>query len=60
MGTKAENHAHRRLYFAVISFIGAEQHGSQMGVRATAIEFEAAKRESEQIIFPKRSRNETT
>jgi arginyl-tRNA synthetase len=50
--TAAKDRAHRRLFNAVISFTGAEQHGSRVEVRAAAIELEAATRESQKLLYP--------
>lgn len=47
-----KDQAHRRLLDAVISFIGADQNGSREEARAAAIELEAAKRESQKLLYP--------
>lgn len=49
---KATDHAHRRLLDAVISFQGADQHGSKAEIKAAAIELEAAKNESQNLLYP--------
>jgi hypothetical protein len=47
----AKEQAHRRLLDSVISFTGAEQNGSRAEVRAAAIELEAAKKESQKLLY---------
>jgi hypothetical protein len=48
---KQLDHAHMRLLMAVISFVGADEHGSQTEVRAAAIELREATIESENVLF---------
>lgn len=50
--TIVKEHAHNRLLNAVISFTGAEQHGSREEIRSAAIELEAARRESQNLLHP--------
>lgn len=47
-----EKHAHMRLLNAVISFVGATQHGSKAEIRETAIELSAATENSQEILYP--------
>lgn len=47
-----EGQAHRRLLDAVIKFQEADQRGTKPEVRAAAIELEAAKEESKELIGP--------
>lgn len=47
-----KDQAHSRLLNAVISFQGADQHGSKAEVRAAAIELEAAKNSSQRALYP--------
>lgn len=54
---KPVEHAHHRLLDAVISFMGADQNGSRAEVRAAAIELEAAKQESQKLLYPDESPN---
>ena len=53
----AKEHAHHRLLNAVIGFIGADQNGSRAEVRAAATELEAAKQESQKLLYPEESPN---
>jgi hypothetical protein len=47
----AAEHAHHRLYDAVITYIGADLHGSKAEIRASVIELHAARDESESVLF---------
>jgi hypothetical protein len=44
--------SHHRLLNAVISFRGADQHGSRAEIRSAAEELLAALEESQAILFP--------
>jgi hypothetical protein len=48
----ATEQAHDRLLNAVITFIGADQHGSKAEIRASVIEMHAAIKESQKILYP--------
>lgn len=51
-----QERAHHRILNAVISFQGADQNGSRAEVRAAAIELEAAKIESQKLLYPSESK----
>jgi hypothetical protein len=44
--------AHRRLLNAVITYIGADQSGSQQEIRDAVAELHAAKDESQKLLYP--------
>ena len=47
-----QDQAHRRLLNAVLSYIGADLHGSRAEIRAAVIELHAARDESQKLLYP--------
>lgn len=47
-----QEQAHRRLLDAVISYVGADQNGSQQEIRDAVAELHSAKDESQKLLYP--------
>lgn len=48
----AQEKAHHRLLNAVISYIGADQNGSQQEIRDAVAELHASREESQKLLYP--------
>lgn len=51
---------HQRLLNSVLTFIGADQYGSKVEIRASVIEMHAAVKESQELLYPDQSGKKST